>query len=171
MRAPIDLSCCYTPGFNFIMKRPPPVAAIKPLKRTRFYYSFKLIGGIVLSFLAYGMISYFRVKSITSDLESILPPSGFILKSIAIPRVSGTRSNARVREFIKSQFKSTIWDIEEDYHAINSPMGKDTPFTNLIITHKKSGNPDASRIILAAHYDSKFLEAESLEVITEGWKS
>ena len=126
-----------------------------------------------MSYLAYGIISRFRSVSTANDaFESIMPPSGSILKSIAVPRVSGTTSNARVREFIKSQFKSSLWDIEEDYHVIDSPLGKDTPFTNLIITHKLKNNSNGDdRIIVAAHYDSKLLEADSLEVIPEGFKS
>lgn len=141
--------------------------AIKPSN-----YLFKCIGVLVLSILAYGIISNFHPKS-TVEIDSILPPSGSILKSIAIPRVSGTASNAHVRKFIKSQFKSSLWDIEEDYHVINSPLGKETPFTNLIITHKQRQRmiPHENRIILAAHYDSKLLEAESLEIIPEGLDS
>lgn len=147
------------------MKRP---VAIKPSSSSRFNYLFKFIGGLILSFLGYVIISNFRPKTI--DIELILPPSGFILKSIAIPRVSGTQSNANIRKFIKSQFKTTFWDIEEDYHMIDSPLGKETPFTNLIITHKQR-IPDGNRIILSAHYDSKLLEAESLEIIPEELKS
>ena len=150
------------------MKKPPTA-----IKRSKSPYYFIGIGfiGIVLSYISYTYyIAYISLHHKTLDIESILPPSGAILKSIAIPRVSGTRSNARVREFIKSHFKPSIWEVEEDYHVIDSPHAP-TPFTNLIINHKKSWNPDASRIILAAHYDSKLLEAESLSVIPESLES
>lgn len=151
------------------MKKP---ATIKPLKHGRFnlFYLSKVLGGVILSFMAYLIISNFNSTSKLIDIESILPPSGHILKSIAIPRVSGTRSNARVREFIKSQFKSKYWDIEEDSHTINTAIGKETSFVNLIITHKNT-LPDTKKIILSAHYDSKFLEAESLELIPDDLES
>lgn len=127
---------------------------------------FKLISGIILGFMSYIIIVKFN-HTISLDLNPILPPNGSILRSIAIPRVSGSPGNTKVREFIKSQFSSKFWEIEEDVHLIPSSHNKSTStkFINLIITHKTQtkGGLNDKRLILAAHYDSKLLEAEGNE--------
>lgn len=143
--------------------RDPPVITIVPMKKSaksHLSLIFKFISGMILSFLSYLIIYNFRRVPIF-DLDAILPPNGHILKSIAVPRVSGTAGNFHVREFIKSQFPLNFWDIEEDVHAMNTPHGQSTQFVNLIVTLKtKSVVKSDKRLILAAHYDSKLLEAE-----------
>lgn len=115
--------------------------------------------------MSYMTIVKFKGDPKSLDLNPILPPNGSILKSIAIPRVSGSSGNAKVREFIKSQFPPKFWEIQEDAHVIPSPHSKSTStkFVNLIITHKTKSVLDDKRLILAAHYDSKLLEAEGNE--------
>lgn len=119
----------------------------------------KLIFGLVLGLFSYYLLSQ-SDKTIKLNLDPILPPNGTILKSIAIPRVSGTLDSAKVRQFIKSQFDSKFWEIEEDSHVMNTAHGQSTEFVNLIITLKTRKVSSEKRLILAAHYDSKLLEAE-----------
>lgn len=122
------------------------------------------VGILILGYLTYKI--FIKSPRLTNnndlDLDPILPPSGSILKSIAVPRVSGSPGIAQVRSFIKSQFSPKHWDIEEDSHVIDSPHGASTTFTNLIFTFRNGGELLEDRIILAAHYDSKLLEAEGL---------
>jgi glutaminyl-peptide cyclotransferase len=148
-------------------------AKFSGIKSKNIHFPFiKLISGIILSVISYFLFTKFKYTdplslslslSFSFDLNPILPPNGSILESIAIPRVSGSSGNAKVREFIKSQFSSNLWEIEEDLHVIPSPHGKSTKFVNLIITRKTKNALDPRRLILAAHYDSKLLEAEGNE--------
>lgn len=120
---------------------------------------------VLLAATAYG---YFTLPARTDaesspvTVNSILPPDGEILKEILIPRVPGTFGHARVRNFIKSQFSGDArWVYEEDsFTEENTPIGH-VLFTNIIITSNlRPSQPNRKRIVLAAHYDSKFLEME-----------
>lgn len=135
-----------------------------------------LLSGLALSILAYlipALIQTLIPTSITTptnditdylDLPPIMPPSGNLLRSLAIPRVSGTAGNILVRSFIKSQFPAKYWHVEEDSHVIDSVHGQSTNFVNLIVTLKnRNSSAKGKRLILAAHYDSKLLEAEGLD--------
>ena len=144
------------------MKKSAKPSAIKSKNNNNNYgLLIKLISGIILGTLSFSIISKIqRLKQPpVLDLNPILPPNGSILKSIAIPRVSGTAGNLKVREFIKSQFNSKFWELEEDVHFINSAHGQSTKFVNLIFT-LKTKTVTEKRLILAAHYDSKLLEAQ-----------
>lgn len=101
-----------------------------------------------------------RVKWFESlNLSEIMPPNGRILRSIAVPRVSGTIQNVKVRNYIKSEFNTKYWNIETDEHVINTPLNPQTSFTNLIITLKPVVPVlSKKRLIIAAHFDSKYLE-------------
>ncbi len=143
-------------------------------KRSSSSYNFwiRAIGAIILSYIAYRLLLKQRDHVDSLDLDPILPPSGSILKSIAIPRVSGSIGISQVRSIIKSQFPTDLWNIEEDSHVIDSPHGPSTTFTNLIFTLKRGSDGD-HRVILAAHYDSKLLESEGIlpEISVESLES
>lgn len=74
------------------------------------------------------------------------------LSKILIPRPPDTANNTLVREYIVSTLKDLKWHIEEDSFTDTTPYGVKR-FTNIIATK----DPAASRrVILAAHFDSKF---------------
>ncbi|KAL0946561.1 hypothetical protein HGRIS_012765 [Hohenbuehelia grisea] len=78
------------------------------------------------------------------------------LSRILIPRVSGTANNTLVKDYIISTLRKLNWHIQEDNFTDTTPLGK-KPFTNVIATK----DPKASRrIILAAHFDSKYFSTE-----------
>ncbi|KAH8117018.1 hypothetical protein DFH11DRAFT_1687800 [Phellopilus nigrolimitatus] len=61
-------------------------------------------------------------------------------------------NNTLVKNYIVSTLRKLNWDIEEDSFTDNTPYGTKR-FTNVIATK----DPEASRrVILAAHFDSKF---------------
>ena len=126
-------------------------------------YWIRGLGVIILGCIFYGALKYTKNGIERGlDLDPILPPTGSILKSLAIPRVSGSTGILQVRSFIKSQLGKNLWDLEEDSHVIDSQHGPSTTFVNLIFTLKSSPHLDGDRIVLAAHYDSKLIEAEGL---------
>ncbi|KAG2133764.1 hypothetical protein DEU56DRAFT_416275 [Suillus clintonianus] len=74
------------------------------------------------------------------------------LSKILIPRAVGSENITVVREYIVSTLKVLDWHVEEDTFTDNTPYGPRS-FTNIIATK----DPAASRrVILSAHYDSKF---------------
>lgn len=74
------------------------------------------------------------------------------LSKILIPRAVGSENITLVREYIVSTLKVLDWHVEEDTFTDNTPYGIQS-FTNIIATK----DPTASRrVILSAHYDSKF---------------
>ena len=74
------------------------------------------------------------------------------LSKILIPRAPDTANNTLVREYIVSILKDLNWHVEEDSFTDDTPYGVKR-FTNVIATK----DPAASRrVILAAHFDSKF---------------
>lgn len=114
------------------------------------------------------------------NLESILPPNGKFLLSFLQPRHSGSEGSRRVQNFLISHFQHLLyWHMEKDEFYRRVP-GNSNPvqFVNLIFTlGGKDGFPISSpspspsllppslnqtgergkkKIILAAHYDSKF---------------
>lgn len=74
------------------------------------------------------------------------------LSKILIPRAVGSDNITLVREYIVSTLKDLDWYVEEDTFTDNTPYGLRS-FTNIIATK----DPTAlRRVILSAHYDSKF---------------
>ncbi|KAJ3573432.1 hypothetical protein NP233_g2429 [Leucocoprinus birnbaumii] len=74
------------------------------------------------------------------------------LSKILIPRAPDTENITLVRNYIVSTLKKLNWEIEEDEFTDDTPVGR-KKFTNIIATK----DPSASRrLLLAAHYDSKF---------------
>lgn len=74
------------------------------------------------------------------------------LYRILIPRAPDTENNTFVRNHIVTTLRDLDWHVEEDAFEDNTPYGKKR-FTNVIATK----DPHAPRrIILSAHFDSKF---------------
>nr|XP_018264654.1 glutaminyl cyclase [Kwoniella dejecticola CBS 10117]OBR86812.1 glutaminyl cyclase [Kwoniella dejecticola CBS 10117] len=74
------------------------------------------------------------------------------LGKLLIPRASGSENNTLVQNYISSVFINLGWHEEKTPFRGSTPIG-DIDFTNLIYTY----DPDAARrIILAAHFDSKW---------------
>jgi len=148
-------------------------------RKSQFRFS-DYVSIIGLTMLVIATVWGYSVRSVEKNdmpssltVGSILPPEGPILKGILIPRVPGSTGHAKVRNFIKSQFvNDPHWSVEEDIFLVEStPIGP-TQFSNIIITSTfHSQQLGRKRIILAAHYDSKFLEMEKGEVQADPEKS
>lgn len=74
------------------------------------------------------------------------------LSKILIPRAVGSENITLVREYIVSTLKVLDWHVEEDTFTDNTPYGIRS-FTNIIATKDTTAS---RRVILSAHYDSKF---------------
>ncbi|OUM63201.1 hypothetical protein PIROE2DRAFT_66294 [Piromyces sp. E2] len=80
--------------------------------------------------------------------------NGALLAPLLVERVVGTESHKKVQEFILNHFTELNWNVEKDTFDASTPLGVKT-FTNYIFTK----NPKAERrLVLAAHYDSKYFE-------------
>ncbi|EJD02207.1 uncharacterized protein FOMMEDRAFT_109429 [Fomitiporia mediterranea MF3/22] len=80
------------------------------------------------------------------------------LSQILIPRPPDTENNTQVKNYIVSVMKGLDWDVEEDSFISETPYGPKR-FTNVIAT-KDPGAP--RRVILSAHFDSKFFSTYPL---------
>ena len=76
------------------------------------------------------------------------------MSKILIPRPPDTANNTIVRQYIVETLKKLKWDVEEDSFNDTTPYGVKR-FTNIIATKDPKA---ARRVILAAHFDSKFFE-------------
>lgn len=80
-----------------------------------------------------------------------------ILERILVPRIVGTESHEKVKDFIIAKMRELDWDVELDEFVEDTPLFKNLKFTNIIATL----NPKAERyLLLACHYDSKYFENE-----------
>ncbi|XP_068682290.1 glutaminyl-peptide cyclotransferase-like isoform X2 [Montipora foliosa] len=80
-----------------------------------------------------------------------------IFRPILRVRVPGTNGHHKVKMFIKKNFEDLDWTVSLDEFDDNTPYGPKR-FTNIIATL----NPNAKRrLILAAHYDSKYFPENS----------
>lgn len=80
-----------------------------------------------------------------------------IFRKILRVRVPGTHGHHEVKMFIKKSFEDLNWNVTIDEFDDNTPYGP-KKFTNIIATL----NPNAKRrLILAAHYDSKYFPENS----------
>eukprot|EP00736_Rhodelphis_marinus_P010696 Rmarinus@m.5607 len=68
------------------------------------------------------------------------------------PRNVGSPSHRKVREYMTDFFSELGWQVELDAFIAGTPHG-DLPFSNIVATLDPSA---PKRLILAAHYDSKF---------------
>ncbi|KAJ8327339.1 hypothetical protein QVD99_008115 [Batrachochytrium dendrobatidis] len=80
--------------------------------------------------------------------------TGSTLAPFLIPRVSGTDNNKKVQQFIIQTFTDLGWHIEQDKFTDDTPYGK-KEFNNIIVTKDPLAQ---SRLVLAAHFDSKFFK-------------
>lgn len=84
-------------------------------------------------------------------LQRVIPPNGSLLRGFLVSRPPGSRSHRNLQFHIERHFRLLGWHFETDRFEEETPIGK-VQFTNLIAT----ANPTAqSRIVVAAHYDSK----------------
>ncbi|EIN07213.1 glutaminyl-peptide cyclotransferase-like protein [Punctularia strigosozonata HHB-11173 SS5] len=74
------------------------------------------------------------------------------LSKILIPRPPDTANNTIVKDYIVKTLRKLKWDVEEDSFNDTTPYGVKR-FTNIIATKDPSA---PRRVILAAHFDSKF---------------
>lgn len=75
------------------------------------------------------------------------------LQHILVPRIVGTPSHAKVKEYIKEQLQSFGWTITSDVFPDNTPTFGRLIFENIIAKL----NPAAKQyVVLACHYDSKY---------------
>lgn len=73
------------------------------------------------------------------------------VSNILIPRVSGTRGNKQVREYISEEMRALDWEVDVVSHTQDTVLGKRVAFHNVIATL----DPTAPRrLVLACHYDS-----------------
>ncbi|KAI0647401.1 hypothetical protein C8Q79DRAFT_959252 [Trametes meyenii] len=80
------------------------------------------------------------------------------LSRILIPRPPDTENNTLVREYLVSTLRKLNWHVEEDTFNDTTPYGVKR-FTNVIATK----DPTAPRrVIVAAHFDSKFFSTSPL---------
>ncbi len=81
------------------------------------------------------------------------------INKVNIPRVSGSKGNAKVRSILVDQLKKSGFEVEIDNFEEMTPIGK-IAFANVIgkkfIDNRKYKNRKS--IILAAHYDSKYFK-------------
>ena len=74
------------------------------------------------------------------------------LDPILVPRVVGTPSHSKVKQYIIDQMQALGWDVQTDKFTDNTPLGKKN-FENIISTL----DPNAPRnLVLACHFDSKY---------------
>ncbi|ORZ19847.1 hypothetical protein BCR42DRAFT_323588 [Absidia repens] len=98
------------------------------------------------------MLSNESLKKVAqlSQPDTLSIQHGRLLKPLLVERVSGTDSNAKVRDFIIQHFERLDWHIELDPFTAMTPLGEKN-FTNIVVTKQPSAH---RRLVLAAHYDS-----------------
>jgi glutaminyl-peptide cyclotransferase len=121
---------------------------------------------LVSSFLtlgsAYQDLSDDTLKNLPGPGDDFDINTGSLLAPILVPRVSGTKGNADVRQHFVDFFKSQLpeWRIELHNSTSKTPVskGKEVPFVNIIATRDPPGSleGEVSRLALVAHYDSKY---------------
>jgi glutaminyl-peptide cyclotransferase len=111
---------------------------------------------------AYHDLSDETLKKLPGPGDDFDIKKGSILAPILIPRVSGTKGNAVVRQHFIDYFKAQLpeWRVETHNSTSTTPVsnGKEIPFVNFIATRDPPGSSegDVSRLALVAHYDSKY---------------
>lgn len=76
------------------------------------------------------------------------------VQSAPVP-IAGTANNTRVGNYIISTLKALDWHIDVDEFNDETPIGV-KQFRNIIATKDPNA---ARRVILAAHYDSKYFSS------------
>jgi glutaminyl-peptide cyclotransferase len=84
----------------------------------------------------------------------------YVLTTVLLP--AGTENNTIVRNYIVRTLRNLNWHVEEDEFEDNTPYGKKR-FANVIATK----DPEAPRrIILSAHFDSKFFPSPPMNGVS-----
>ncbi|KAG4086536.1 hypothetical protein H8356DRAFT_1434448 [Neocallimastix lanati (nom. inval.)] len=100
--------------------------------------------------------NYVDIVTKHSKVVNLNIKTGELLTPLLVERVVGTESHKKVQEFIVNHFKGLQWEMEKDTFDAETPLGTKT-FNNYIFTK----NPlSERRIVLAAHYDSKYFKNE-----------
>jgi glutaminyl-peptide cyclotransferase len=111
---------------------------------------------------AYQDLSNDTLKNLPGPGNDFDIEQGSLLAPILVPRVSGTKGNADVRQHFVDFFNSQLpaWRIELHNSTSKTPVskGKEVPFVNIIATRDPPGSleGEVSRLALVAHYDSKY---------------
>lgn len=90
-----------------------------------------------------------------SNNSNLNVPDGKLLAPFLVERLVDTPSHKEVQEFMVNHFTKLNWDIEKDEFIDDTTPFGSKKFTNYIFTKNKQAS---HRIVLAAHYDSKFFE-------------
>lgn len=77
------------------------------------------------------------------------------LDNILVPRVVGTPSHTKVKNYIVNELKSLGWAVELDEFDSQTPTHGVLRFANIIA---RSANSPARQLVLACHYDSKYFQ-------------
>ncbi|ORY82798.1 hypothetical protein LY90DRAFT_697437 [Neocallimastix californiae] len=139
------------------------------LKKIFYGISFSILGigsiflvMLIIKLLQFGSSSdgnvtienYVNVVAKHTKNNNLNISNGNLLTPLLVERVVGTESHKKVQEFIVNHFKGLQWEMEIDTFENNTPLGIKT-FSNYIFTK----NPISERrIVLAAHYDSKYFK-------------
>lgn len=126
------------------------------------YLKITLVFFTIFAAKAYLPLSNETIKIIPGPGHDFDVKSGEILAPILIPRVSGTDGSTIVQRHFVNWFTKHLpkWKIEFRNSTSTTPIsrGKEITFVNIIITRDppwaKQG--DIGRLVLAAHYDSKY---------------
>ncbi|TQS38183.1 hypothetical protein Golomagni_01315 [Golovinomyces magnicellulatus] len=116
----------------------------------------------VLAVNAYTTLSDDTLRKIPSPNEDFNIKTGKLLSPILIPRVSGTKGSTIVQTHFIEWFQTHLpkWKIEFQNSTSTTPVSgnKKIPFVNIIFTRDPPwARPgDVGRLVLAAHYDSKY---------------
>lgn len=116
----------------------------------------------VLAVNAYTTLSDDTLRKIPSPNEDFNIKTGKLLSPILIPRVSGTKGSTIVQTHFVEWFQTQLpkWKIEFQNSTSTTPVSgnKKIPFVNIIFTRDPPwARPgDVGRLVLAAHYDSKY---------------
>lgn len=111
---------------------------------------------------AYRVLSDETLRQLPGPGDDFDINTGSLLAPILVPRVSGTKGNAAVRQHFVDFFSSKLpeWRVELHNSTSTTPVskGKEVPFVNIIATRDPpwSRSGDVSRLALVAHYDSKY---------------
>jgi hypothetical protein len=80
-------------------------------------------------------------------------------RALSVVRVADTPAHAAVRAYLRGTLERSAlsFEFEERTHTSLTPLGE-RRFTNLVATYDPTGVASRSRLVLAAHYDSKYFE-------------
>ncbi|CAG8485455.1 5905_t:CDS:2 [Ambispora gerdemannii] len=116
-------------------------------------YNFLLIFIFVGDIIAYTTFSEEKLLALI-DLDTPNNTYNEFLKPLLVKRVPGTEEHVKVQEFIVNHFIKLDWHVERDNFTSVTPIGEKS-FSNIIVTKDITAN---KRLVLAAHYDSKYFE-------------